>query len=110
MATTYKILGQQGPAATTETVLYTVPTSTATVVSTLAICNQSSNPGTYRIAVRPAADGTTAQKHWIIYGATIDGSDATMLTLGLTLAAGDTVRVYSSSALMSFSVFGSEIS
>lgn len=109
MATTYKILGQQGPSAVTETVLYTVPSLTSTVISTLAICNQSANPATYRIAVRPAADSTTVQKHWVVYGATIDGSDATMLTLGITLAAGDTVRVYSSSATMSFSVFGSEI-
>jgi hypothetical protein len=110
MPTTYKILGQSGPAATTETVLYTVPASTSTVISTLAICNQSANPATYRIAVRPAADSTTTQKHWVVFGATIDGSDATMLTLGITLAAGDTVRVFSSSATMSFSVFGSEIS
>jgi hypothetical protein len=110
MPTTYKILGQSGPAATTETVLYTVPASTSTVISTLAICNQSANPATYRIAVRPAADSTTAQRHWVVFGATIDGSDATMLTLGITLAAGDTVRVFSSSATMSFSVFGSEIS
>jgi hypothetical protein len=109
MATTYKILGQNGPAATTETVLYTVPASTSTVISTLTVCNQSANPATYRVAVRPAADSSTAQKHWIVFGATIDGSDATMLTLGLTLSAGDTVRVFASSATMSFSVFGSEI-
>jgi hypothetical protein len=110
MPTSYKILGQSAPSATTETVLYTVPASNAAVISTFAICNQSATPATYRIAVRPAADSTTAAKHWIVFGATIDGSDATMLTLGITLSAGDTIRVFSSSATMSFSVFGSEIS
>jgi len=59
--------------------------------------------------VRPAADSTTAAKHWIVYGATVGASDSILLTLGLTLAAGDLVRVYASSANMSFSAFGSEI-
>jgi hypothetical protein len=73
------------------------------------ICNQSSSAGTYRIAVRPSADATTTAKHWVVYGATVAGSDSTALTLGLTLAAGDKIQIYASSATMSFSAFGSEI-
>ena len=110
MPTVYKALGQSNPSATTETVLYTVPSATSAVVSTLTICNQASSAATYRIAVRPSADGTTAAKHWIVYGATVGGSDTTALTLGLTLATGDTIRVYGSTATLSFSAFGSEIS
>ena len=108
MATTYKVLAQSNPAATTETTLYTA--ATAAVVSTIAICNQTGSSGTYRIAVRPAADSVTAAKHWIVYGATVPASDSIMLTLGITLAAGDVIRVYASSANQSFSAFGSEIS
>ena len=108
MPSSYKILGQSAPAATTETVLYTVPASTSAIISTLAICNQASTPATYRIAVRPAATGSTVAANWIVYGATVDGSDSTMLTLGLTMAAGDTLRIYASTATMSFSAFGSE--
>jgi hypothetical protein len=110
MATTYKVLAQNNPSATTETTLYTVPSSTSAVVSTISICNQSGSSGTYRIAVRPSADSSTAAKHWIVYGATVAASDSVMLTLGLTLAAGDVVRVYASSANMSFAAFGSELS
>lgn len=109
MATTYKILGQNNPSATTETVLYTAPALTSAVVSTVTICNQASSAATYRIAVRPAADGSTTAKHWIVYGATVGASDTTALTLGLTLGAGDTLRVYGSTANLSFSAFGSEI-
>lgn len=109
MATTYKVLAQANPSATTETTLYTVPSATSAVISTLAICNQSGTSATYRVAVRPAADNTTTAKHWIVYGATVPASDSIMLTLGLTLAAGDVVRVYSSGADQSFSLFGSEI-
>lgn len=110
MATTYKVLAQNNPSATTETTLYTVPTGTSAVISTVAICNQAGSSGTYRIAVRPAADSSTAAKHWIVYGATVAASDSIMLTLGITLAAGDVIRVYASSANMSFSAFGSELS
>ena len=112
MATTYKVLGQVATAtlgATTEGTLYTVPTSTQTVVSTVAVSNQAATSATYRIAVRPSADGSTASKHYVVYGATVAANDSVLLTLGLTLAAGDKIQVYASSATMSFSAFGSEI-
>lgn len=109
MATTYKVLAQGAPAATTEEILYTVGSGLSAVVSTISVANQAGTAGTYRIAVRPSADSTTTQKHYIVYGATVGASDSIMLTLGLTLSAGDKVLVYASSANMSFSAFGSEI-
>ena len=108
MATTYKVLGQIAPSATTATTLYTVPSSTSTVVSTIAVCNQGSSAATFRIAVRPAG-ATLAAEHYIVYGATVPASDSTMLTVGLTLATTDVVTVYASSANLSFNAFGSEI-
>ena len=109
MATTYKVLAQNNPSATSEATLYTAPSLTSTVVSTIMICNQASAAATYRIAVRPSADSSTAAKHWIVYGATVAASDATALTLGITLAAGDKIQIYASTATLSFSAFGSEI-
>ena len=111
MATAYKVLGQLNPSATTETTLYTAPSSTSTVVSTLTICNQTSSAATYRIAVVKSGGATSpaAALSWIIYGATVAASDTTALTLGITLATGDKIQVYASSANLSFSAFGSEI-
>ena len=43
MATTYKVLGQSNPAATTATTLYTVPAATSAIASTITICNQSTS-------------------------------------------------------------------
>ena len=108
--TTYKVLGQLNPSSQTETVLYTVPSSTQAVVSSIVIANQASSSATYRIAVRPSADGSTAAKHWVVYGSTVTAGDAVSLTLGITMAAGDTIRIYASTAYFSFSAFGSEIS
>jgi hypothetical protein len=108
MATTYKVLGQVNPSATTATTAYTVPSATQTVVSSISVCNQASSAATYRIAVRPAG-ATLAAQHYIVYGATVPASDTTVLTIGLTLGATDVVTVYSSSATVSFNLFGSEI-
>jgi hypothetical protein len=108
MATTYKVLGQQNPAATTATTLYTVPASTSTVVSTLVICNQAASAATYRISVRPAgAAQTTAM--YLAYDVAVAANDSTALTLGVTLATTDVITVYASTATLSFTAFGSEI-
>jgi len=108
MATSYKVLGQVNPSATTATTAYTVPSATETIVSTISVCNQGASAATYRIAVRPDGASLAAQ-HYIVYGATVPASDSVMLTVGLTLNATDVVTVYASSANLSFNLFGSEI-
>lgn len=107
MATTYKVLGQLEPLATTATTLYTVPAATSTVCSTLTICNTGLST-TYRIAVRPAG-ATLADLHYIVYDAAIDQYNTTFLTLGITLAATDVVTVYAGTATVVFNLYGSEL-
>lgn len=109
MPTAYKTLGQSNPSATTATSLYTVPSATSTVVSTITVCNQASTAGTFRIAIRPAGASLAAQ-HYLAYDTPIAANDTTALTLGVTLATTDVITVYASSASMSFAAFGSEIS
>jgi hypothetical protein len=109
MPTAYKVLGQQNPSATTNTSLYTVPSATSAVVSSITIANLGASSGTFRIAVRPAGE-SIANKHYIAYDTTIAALDTLTLTLGITLATTDVVTVYASSATMSFNAYGSEIS
>jgi len=109
MATAYKVLGQSSPSATTLTSLYTVPSSTSAVVSTITVANLAASSATFRIAVRPAAE-SIANKHYIAYDITIAALDTLTLTLGLTLATTDVISVYASTATMAFSAYGSEIS
>lgn len=109
MATTYKVLGQSAPSATTATTLYTVPAATSTVVSTITVCNRDSASATYRVAIRPAG-ATLANSHYLVYDASLTGNSTDTLTLGITLAATDVVTVYASTANFSFSSFGSELS
>ena len=109
MATTYKVLGQSKPAATTATTLYTCPSATLTVISSLVVTNQAASAGSYRIAIRPNG-ATLSGEHYIAYDAPIAANSFVSLTLGLTVDASDVVTIYSSSADISFNAFGSEIS
>jgi hypothetical protein len=109
MPTAYKVLGQVNPSATTATTLYTCPSATQTIVSTISVCNLSSSAATYRIAVRPNG-ATLANEHYIVYGATVPASDSVMLTVGVTIDASDVITVYASTSNLVFNAFGSEIS
>jgi hypothetical protein len=108
MATTYKVLGQVNPSAATPTTLYTVPSGTQTVVSTISVCNLTDGEISFRIAIRPAGE-ELATKHYIAYNAKVSGNDTTFITVGATLGAGDVITVYESAADITFNAFGSEI-
>lgn len=108
MPTTYKVLGQSEPAATTAATLYTVPASTQTVVSTISVCNRAATAATFRISVRPAG-AAQADQHYIAFDAPIAANDTLFLTVGLTLAATDVITVYSSNADTAFNAYGSEL-
>lgn len=108
MPQVFKVLGQNAPAGSADIDLYTVPASTSAVISTLVIANRAGGQATYRIAVRPAG-APLENKHYIAYDAVVNANDSTCLTLGLTLAATDVLTVRGSSANLSFTAFGSEI-
>lgn len=114
MTTNYLILSQTFPAAATLTASYTVPGATQTVVSSITVCNHSTTASDsirISVSVNGAADAT---KQYIYGGSTgaglaIGPNDSFVATLGITLGAGDIVRVYSVNGTCSFNVFGSQI-
>ena len=108
MPTTYKVLGQENPSATTLTSLYTVPASTSTVVSTVTIANLANSSGTFRVAVRPAG-ASIVNKHYIAYDAPLGINDMASMSMGLTLTATDVITVFANTSTVSFGIFGSEI-
>lgn len=109
MANTYKVLGQQNPAATTLTELYAVPASTQCVVSSIVVCNRSATPTSFRISIQidNAAD---SNEQYLAYDCPIGGNQVISLNqLGLSLGDTDTINVYATAATLSFSAFGVEI-
>lgn len=129
MADRYKILGQVGIAAGGGlTVLYTVPVAAATtvasgvvevspkavsiqvqtLVTSIIVCNTDATPsGTFDIQLESAA-ATTADTY--LFKNTAVASDSTkVLSLGLTLSAGDIIRGNAVTADYDFTVMGIEI-
>jgi len=109
MATTYKTLGQSAPAATTSTDLYTVPALTSAIISTITVTNRAATDATFRIS-NSLLGAALANKDYLVYDTIVPGSGFITLTLGITMATTDKIRVYGSTANLSFNAFGTEIS
>ena len=108
MTTVYKVLGQSAPSANTATTLYTVPSGNSAVCSSMTICNGSGANANVSVQVA-VANAATSQSQYIVNNNNLVGNDTLFLTLGVTLAATDTVRVTASGANVSFQLYGSEI-
>ena len=109
MPTTYKVLGQSSPLATTETLLYVVPSATTAIGSSIIIANRGTSVATFRVSIAVGGAATT-NKDYIYYDLPIGANDTFIATIGITLATTDEVRVYASNTNLSFSLYGSEIS
>lgn len=108
MTTTYKVLGQLATTANTLATVYTVPSATQSVLSTVTICNTNNANANVRLAICPG-NATAETKHYVVYDNLLRNNDTLTLTLGVTLATTDTVRGYGNLANVSINVFGSEI-
>jgi len=98
------ILGQAAPAATTNTVVYTVPAATVTV-ATISIVNTTLSPIVTRLAI--ASSGTPTTSEYIEYDTVIDSS-AVLERSGIVMNATEAVVVYANSAGLAVSVYGYE--
>lgn len=108
MTITYKILGQINPTANTMSTAYTVPASNSAVISTVVICNQSNTSAAFSLAVVASGDSPAA-KNFLNFQTPVPGNDSITVTIGITLAANDSIRANVSTSTMSVNVFGSEI-
>jgi hypothetical protein len=108
MANTYKILGQSNPATNVETVLYTVPAVTNAIVNCITICNSDSISTKFRLSISVGGAATTSKD--IIYNSvSVTSNDTAVINAGFTLNAGDVVRIIAYGPLLSFNLFGTEI-
>ena len=98
------ILGQAAPAATTNTVVYTVPAATVTV-ATISISNTTAYSIAVRLAV--ASSGTPTTSEYIEYDTVIE-ANGVLERSGIVMNATEAVVVYASSAGLSVSVYGYE--
>ena len=99
MATTTKALFR-GAASTSSTLLYTVPASTTTVVTNIAVTNTSGSDATFTLLLDDVSIGTTV---------TVGGFDTTVIDLKQVLATTKTIKGLASAVTVNFHISGVEI-
>ena len=107
MADSLKVLGQVDPAATTTTVLYTVPDKSQTTVSSIVAANRTGSAITFRLSVH-VAGATADDKQYLYYDKSVAANDSLTIVIGITLNQTDVIKVYTSAVDMSFNIFGCE--
>lgn len=108
----YKILGQERLTTTSNTDIYTVPTGTETVVSTMSITSHELNTTDVSIFVRKNSGGTveaTSEKNALMFEWPVESYNIIPFTIGITLAAGDVITAKASNVdSISIQIYGNE--
>lgn len=111
MASNYKVLGQVESTGTITSydTLYTCPSATSAIISSISICNRGVSEATFRLSISNTT--TPDNSEFIAYDTTVGGNDTSFITVGLiTDATINNIMCSSNSASVSFGAFGSEIS
>lgn len=108
MADTLKVLAQSYPISSTLTDAYIVPVATQAVVSTIVVSNLGSYFAKFRVAIA-IAGGADTFSQYIRYDVPVPPNDGFDITIGITLGAGDIIRVYSDTGSISFNILGVQV-
>jgi hypothetical protein len=100
MPTISKALVRQA-AATSSATLYTVPSSTTTIVTNIAVANTAASAGTFTLLLDDVDLHTTT---------TIAANSTVYIDLKQTLAAAKTIKGFASATTIDFHISGVEIS
>lgn len=101
MATTTKVLFRGAATTTVGTTLYTVPASTTTIVTNIAVTNTAGTAGTFTIGLAGTALHTTAA---------IAANTTAYIDLKQVLAATNTITGGASATSINFHISGIEVS
>ena len=101
MATTTKALFRGAATTTVGTTLYTVPASTTTVVSNIAVTNTAASAGTFTLALAGTALHTTTA---------IAANTTVYIDLKQVLVATNTITGGASATTINFHISGVEVS
>jgi len=99
------ILGQAALSATTDTTVYTVPSSTLAIVNINVVNRSSSTAANVRVAL--ASTATPQNSEYIEYDASVP-SNGVLERSGIAMNASERVIIYASTANCSVSVYGLE--
>lgn len=110
MTDSLKVLGQLAPSSGSLTDLYQVPFDVVgTTVSSFVVANRDIHPTVFRMAVAIAA-ALDAPEQYVYWEVPIQEQDTFVATIGITLGVLDVVRVQAGNDMLSFNLFGVEVS
>lgn len=96
-----RVLARTAASLTTTTVLYTVPASTTTIVSNIAVTNTAATAGTFTLALATVGLHTTAA---------IAANSTAYIDLKQVLVATNTITGGASAVTINFHISGVEVS
>jgi len=108
LATAYKILGRGTGGPAPATTVYTVPTGKVAVISTLSVSNNAGSSNNVNVYLTDTAGTSAATSNALLYSAAFAVGSRASFTWGLTLTAGQTLKI-NAGASATLIVFGSEI-
>jgi hypothetical protein len=104
MANTAKKLFRGAATTSVTTNLYTVPSATTTVITSIVVCNTASTAGTFTMAI-----GTAASETPLFDAVTIAADTTTVIDLKQVLVATEVIDGGASATTISFHISGMEI-
>ena len=99
MANTLKVL-YRGAAATSSATLYTVPSSTTTLVTSIVITNTAGTAGTYTLLFNDVSMATTVA---------VPANDSVIVEPKQVIATAQTIKGFASATTVAFHISGIEI-
>jgi hypothetical protein len=100
MANTFKVLFR-GAASTGSTTLYTTPSATTTLISSILVTNTAGSAATYDILLDDVA---------IANDVNVPANDSALLEIKQVIEAGQTIKALASATTVNFHISGLEIS
>jgi hypothetical protein len=100
MANTFKVLFR-GAASTGSTTLYTTPSATTTLISSILVTNTAATAATYDILLDDVA---------IANDVSVPANDSALLEIKQVIEAGQTIKALASATTVNFHISGLEIS
>jgi len=109
----YKILGQIQTTANVLTTIYTVPAATNTMITTITICNQSSNDSVFINVAANISGSAVTTRNFIVSGYPLGGAETLDLEPRISLNVGSILSANitgaNASSNISINAFGVEI-
>jgi hypothetical protein len=103
-----KMLGQSKPAGGATTSLYQVGGGKSAVVANIICCNTDTTNTDYITVYQILAAGSPGASNAIVANYPVPPRDSFVLIAGLSLAAGESIRVVSTGGYITFTCSGSE--